>query len=89
MSTLDMYTPIKIKGLKQGDRVVFVNDHRIKARAYNLGPSNPLVGTKYETVGTVISIGGSCEVRWDNGEKNGYIDGDLALFNLPKMMIPI
>lgn len=89
MSTLDMYTPLKTKELKHGDRVVFVNDHHIKTQAYNLGRNNPLVGTKYETVGTVISIGGGCEVRWDNGEKNCYTDGDLALFNLPKMMIPI
>ena len=59
-----------------GDRVKFTN----KKSSYSIGSANPLVGTRYECEGSVLSANSMCvSVAWDNGLRNGYKDGDLSL----------
>lgn len=48
--------------------------------AYTLGPSNPAVGTEWETTGEIIAIGlASIGVRWKNGKTNSYSIGTLSI----------
>lgn len=49
---------------------------------YNIGRSNPKMGTKYETSGKIINIsaqGEVCYVEWENGAVNTYKDCELCL----------
>lgn len=57
-----------------GIRVVYVQN------AYGVGPTNPLVGTKFECEGIVYDVSGqTCYVRWDNGSENDYSYKTLEL----------
>ena len=60
------------------DRVFYVSG------AHRTGESNPLLGTTYECPGSVIEVRGdsSVSVRWDNGERNSYNNGDLMYAHL-------
>ena len=57
-----------------GDRVYLTTNR------YNTGVYNPVRGTSFEAVGTVISVdSGAVNVRWDNGQSNYYrLRGDLT-----------
>ena len=49
--------------------------------SYRIGPGNPKVGTKYECEGVVEYVGGSVDVRWDNGHTNNYKEGELTILD--------
>jgi hypothetical protein len=50
--------------------------------SYDIGLSNPRIGTKYECLGVVTETGyESIHVKWDNGHGNTYKDDELSLVN--------
>jgi len=67
--------PLSCEALKTGDRVAFVaNPH-----GYNVGKHNPLVGTKYFCLGTVLKLDHTyVVVIWDNKLQNTYRSDSLA-----------
>ena len=72
-----MYETKLSEDLNEGDRVLFVHNHR----DYDISQTNPLAGTMYECQGTVVdklSLN-TVEVKWDNGYFNTYADNTLAL----------
>jgi len=71
--------------------VVFViNESRVKLYGGNYQPAttNPVVGSKYECVGTVISLDNNSHhpirVRWDNGNHNDYRQRELIVVDVVK-----
>lgn len=67
---------LRCKELKSGMRVILTNP----AEHYDIGKSNPIVGSKWECVGSVLGCSlGSIQVLWDNGATNCYIDYELSL----------
>lgn len=68
-----------VSELKIGMRVKLIENDM---QDYDIGNSNPAVGSKWECVGTVDTINleeMTATVEWDNGYMNLYIDGDLTL----------
>lgn len=56
---------------KEGDRVVFVDNNQ----NYSLGPSNPIVGSKWFCGGIVCHTSADeVAVDWDNGLHNIYFE---------------
>ena len=52
---------------------------------YSIGPSNPLIGTKWECEGVINgAYGGSIQVQWDNGKHNGYKNFELGIIDSDK-----
>ena len=57
---------------KKGDRVKYTSN------SYGDEQHNPMWGGKYgKIVGTVTGGGSMPNVTWDNGNRNGYYEGDL------------
>jgi len=56
--------------IPKGAKVKLVNP----SPGYNIGKNNPLVETRWECEGSFL---GGCSVRWSNGTRNGYNDGEL------------
>jgi hypothetical protein len=65
-----------VKDCKKGMDVLLTDPDPM----YDLGYSNPAVGTKTECVGTIshVSSGGIVHVKWSNGASNSYKDGELS-----------
>lgn len=69
---------MRCNDLKKGMRVILTNP----SEHYDIGKSNPSVGSKWECVGTVLSYSmGSVQILWDNGASNCYVDKELSLDN--------
>lgn len=64
------------------DRVVLVNPNH----NYIIGRMNPVIYSKYECYGTIVSIKSRIFVVWDNGLRNGYADNELILIRYRKDM---
>ena len=59
---------------KIGDRVNYFSGN------HGMSLDNPLVGTRYECIGTVdFANSSNATVQWDNGKHNSYNNHDLAL----------
>jgi hypothetical protein len=68
----------RLKDFTVGDRVVFVNN----PYDYVVGSANPLLGTDWACIGTIISINDTAiEVHWDCGPCNIYRESCLAPFH--------
>lgn len=69
------------KVLQIGDRVYYVSD------VHGQSLPNPLKGSRYECVGTIVPSKNLCSyparVRWDNGSENSYNFNDLELESRP------
>lgn len=69
---------LMIEELEPGMRVKLIEN---EMQGYDLGCSNPVVGSEWECEGTVDTINldeMTAIVEWDNGYMNMYIDGDLT-----------
>jgi len=67
---------VKCRDLRNGMRVLLTKP----ASHYEIGPENPLIGTRWECEGTVINIvGDSVHVIWDSARSNGYKDNELSI----------
>lgn len=62
----------KSRRIREGARVVLSNES-----PYTDAADNPKEGGPHSCVGTVLYVGGSIEVEWDNGISNHYHSGDL------------
>ena len=59
---------------KMGDRVRYFSGN------HGMSMENPLVGTRYECIGTIdLAQTANATVQWDNGKHNSYNNHDLAL----------
>jgi len=63
-----------VKDCKEGMDVLLTDPDPM----YDLGYSNPAVGTEAECIGTISSVSGIIHVRWANGATNAYKDGELS-----------
>jgi hypothetical protein len=81
--------------LDVGDRVILIDLNKIM-----IGKLNPLWGSEYQSIGTVIKIYPHADeddiddwwnirVEWDNGSANSYNDSHLTLYKpIPTNILP-
>lgn len=75
---------LTMNNAKIKDRVILANPNSF----YRINRTNPAINSSHFCRGTVSDIVRSrISVKWDNGSKNNYCDGELALFEKKSLSV--